>query len=243
MNRQFFWILLFLVACGRAEGSSRFPKTPLPVRPPRDAYLSEWEHLTPGAEPSEFEDVSRHYTYPWLYAGEWEITRSGFGVTDAMTELEEPLTFRRYRGNAFGKNGRLPSCYRVEAKGRSLGGARRFNGFGELAIQVYFLDPTHYVEVLQTDKDLCLWLADGAQPGSGNGWQLLARLGNPTPIGDWVCLGAEVDIPKKQVTVLLDGKPLEAVNVSFLRPLPHGLTLRATGNMEEWSWLSIRNLH
>ncbi|HBN07664.1 MAG TPA: hypothetical protein DD435_03105 [Cyanobacteria bacterium UBA8530] len=243
MNRQFFWILLFVVACGRAEGSPRSPQPPLPTMPPRDVYLSEWDHLSPGTEPSEFVDESLHYAYPWLYAGEWAITRSGFAVTEAMTDQEEPLTFRRYRGDAFSPGGLLPLHYRVEAKGRSLGGARRFSGFGELAIQVYYLDPTHYLEVLQTNDHLCLWLADGAQPGSGNGWRLLVRLDNPTPVGDWVCLGAEVDIPKNQVTVLLDGFPLGTVKLAFLRPRPHGLTLRATGNREEWAWLSIRNLY
>lgn len=243
MRRTLGWIVILLVSCARLDGiAAPKPKvTPAPPRVEPRCYRTEWQKVEPGKEPSDFRDVLEEgYPFPWLYAGEWEVDAAGcYRLLEPNVRMEEPLSFRRYCGKAFGPNGLLPSRYRVEARGRSLGGARRFNGYGELAIQVYFIDPTHYVEVLQTDQHLRVWLADGAQPGSGDGWHLLANFEHPVTAGRWITFGAVVNIPLRTITPLLDGKALGTVEVPFLRPIPHGLTIRATGNREDWAWLRI----
>lgn len=246
MGRKIGWLAILLVSCTNIDGSTHPIKPPAPpvVRQEIGRYHSQWEQLKPGECPLEFTDVRLEgHSFPWLYDGNWQIIEEKgkclLRVPNALTAPEEPLTFRRYIGNAFGPLGLLPLRYRVEAKGRSLGGAKRFNGFGELAIQVFYLDPTHYVEVLHTDQHLRVWLADGAEPGSGEGWFLLGQVDHPTPIGTWITFGAEVDIPAGTVRLLLDGKIVGIIDVPYLDPVPHSLTLRATGNREDWAWLKI----
>ncbi len=211
-------------------------------------YRSAWASLPAGAEPAEFVDVrSEGQRAPWLYGGGWRIGRYGrevvYEVPLALRQPAEPLTFRRYRGEVFGADGALPRRYRVEAEARSLGGSARFGGYGELAMQVHYVTPTTYVEVLQTDDALLMWEAVNAPPMQGSGWTQLARVAHGAKVGQWVRFGAEVDRDRGTITALLDGKPVATARAGLLQgPGPGRLTLRATGNREEWRWVEVTEL-
>lgn len=211
-------------------------------------YRSDWQRLEAGSEPSEFVDVRQDgHRWPWLYGGDWRIAHGAWGtvyeVPRALRSPPEPLTFRRYRGEAFGPNGALPRRFRLEAEGRSLGGSTRFGGYGELAVQVHYLSPTTYVEVLQTDTALVIWEARNAAPMQGKGWTELARVPHRAPLGAWVRFGAEVDRDEGTITALLDGKAVARAQTALLHgPAAGAFTLRATGNREEWKRVEVREL-
>lgn len=219
---------------------------PAPAAAPLRAYRSDWSAVPDGQSPSEFVDVRADgHRQAWLYDGGWRVSRHGgravLEVPFALTEPYEPLSFRRYAGDAFG--GGLPRRYRIQAEARSLGGSMRFRGYGELAIQVFYVDPTHYVEVLQTDEHLLLWEADDAPPMQGKGWTRLGRIDHPAKTGDWVRFGAQVDRRSGEILALLDGRVvLRARSELLKRDTPASFTLRATGNREEWRWVTAEEL-
>ncbi len=221
-----------------------------PAAPPpgRRAYLSDWRDVPAGQAPPELVDVRADgHARTWLYDGGWRVAhRDGTPVLEvpfALTTPVEPLSFRRWNGNTFGPDGMLPRRYRVEADARSLGGSKRFNGYGELAIQAFYLDPENYVEVLQTDRALLLWQAKDAPPMQGRGWRQLARLDHPTKAGEWLRFGAEVDRDAGEITALLDGRAVLRARASLITAASPGrLTIRATGNKEEWRRLAIIDL-
>jgi hypothetical protein len=213
------------------------PEAPPPAEP--EGYRSAWETLPEGAVPAEWENVQADE--PWLYDGGWRIAAPHvFQVSQAVTNPAEPLSFMRYRGDAFGPDGQLPTRYEVQAEARSLGGSARFGGFGEVAIQVCFRTPRRYVEVLHTDEALLLWEAIDAPPGTGKGWKQLARVPHPRGEGEWFHFGARVDRATGEVTALVDGQPVATAQSSLLEGDAPGLTIRATGNREEWRWVTIQ---
>lgn len=239
--------LIWLGACQSPEASAPGRAAESGLETGRE-YRSRWSDAEVGREPREWVDVKEDgYRYAWLYGGDWRIARVGsewvYEVPRAKRVPAEPLTFRRYRGEAFGENGALPRRYRAEAEGRSLGGAVRFGGYGELAMQVFYLSPTTYVEVLKTDSAVLIWEAVDAAPMQGRGWRQLARVPQGAGIGTWVRLGAEVDRERGTITALLDGKPVATARSDLLlREGPAWLTLRATGNREEWRWVEVVEL-
>lgn len=238
-------VVVLILACDKPEAVAPGRAAEASAQPAR-GYRSDWSRLSAGSEPPEFVDVrSDGHAFSWLYPGGWRVAPYGrdvvYEVPRPLRRPAEPLTFRRYRGTAFGPNGALPRRYRIEAEGRSMGGAVRFGGYGELAIQVHYQSPVTYVEVLQTDQALLMWEAVEAPPMQGQGWTQLARVAHGARIGQWVVFGAEVDRDAGTITALLDGKPVATARSSLLRgPGPGGFALRATGNREEWRWVSVR---
>lgn len=243
------WALgaLLLLACNQSEATP--PSRAAEASPDAGrTYRSNWAGLPAGSEPEEFVDVRQEgHQASWLYGGGWRIGKYGretvYEVPQALRNPAEPLTFRRYRGEAFGPDGALPRKYRVEAEARSMGGAVRFNGYGELAMQVYYVSPTTYVEVLQTESAFLLWEAVSAPPMQASGWTQLARVPRGAKVGQWVRFGAEIDRDKGTITALLDGEPVATARAGLLKgPGPGRMTLRATGNREEWRWVTIQEL-
>ncbi len=211
-------------------------------------YVADWGRMPSGLPPADWIDVVEDgHSYPWLYDGGWQVRRVGNSaslvVPLANVRMAEPLSFRRYDGDAFGAEGSLPERYRVVLEGRSMGGAQRFNGYGELASQVFYLTPKSYVEVLQTDTDFFIWQADNAAPMQGSGWKQLAKVPNAVKIGDWVRFGAEVDTVAGTVVALLNDRPVATASPSLMAlGYKPRLTLRATGNREEWRVVEIHEL-
>ncbi len=238
---------LLLLACNKNEALPQGRATDA-VTPTGRIYRSDWARLPAGSEPAEFVDVrAEGHAHPWLYAGGWRLAPRGretvYEVPLALRNPTEPLTFRRYRGAVFGPDGALPRRYRVQAEARSMGGAFRFNGYGELAMQVLYRSPKTYVEVLQTDEALLIWEAVDAAPMQGRGWTQLARVPHRGKVGAWVKFGAEVDRDRGTITALLDGQPVAKAYSNLLKGDGRGaLTLRATGNREEWRSVEVREL-
>ena len=251
------WLMLLpfmpsFVSCSHAEpaatGASE-PAAPVQVAAaaPR-GFRANWAGVPEGAPPPDFVDVRQDgHAYPWLYDGGWRVShRGGSSVLEvplALTVPREPLSFRRFDGKAFGANGALPMRYRIVATARSLGGSTRFNGYGEVAIQALYRSPVTYVEVLQTDGHLYLWEAREAPPMQGKGWKQLAKVPNPTRVGEWVTFGAEVDRHTGRITALLDGKAVASATSSLITSTqPARFTIRTTGNKEEWRELEVREM-
>lgn len=248
------WMLLGLapafVACTHTEASAPgegATRVAVAGTQPRKLHL-DWHDAPVGSPPAHFVDVRRDgHKQAWLYGGGWRAARHGqvsvLEVPFALKEPREPLSFLRYDGTAFGPGGALPMRYRIEAEARSLGGSTRFNGYGEVAIQAVYVSPVTYVEVLQTDQHLMLWEARNAPPMQGKGWRQLAKVSNPTAVGEWVRFGAEVDRHTGRITAYLDGKPVASAHSSLLSASQRArFTLRATGNKEEWRPLTVREL-
>lgn len=216
---------------------------------PTRAYRSDWSTIAPGREPPEWVDVRPESgTYPWLYAGDWAVRRSPGGlslyaVAPYVGNHPEPLTFRRFAGTQFGPDGQLPRRFRVEAEARSTGGASRFGGVGELAIQTFYVDPTHYLEIMQVDREFRAWWADGAEPQQDRGWKLLGSWKRPYRAGEWIRFGAEMDLESGTMVPFCDDRRLGTLSIpERLRNHAPRLTIRATGNGEEWRWIAIEAL-
>lgn len=255
---RIWWVLLALVpaylSCSKSEATTPNMPEEIPTAPasfgpapaPMGLYRSDWSAVPHGEAPAEWVDVQDEgHSYPWLYDGGWRVVhRDGtphFEVSESLIEPPEPLSFRRYTGTAFGPDGALPKRYRIEAEARSLGGSMRFRGYGEVAIQVFYLSPTQYVEVLQTDEHLLIWEATNAPPGTGKGWRQLAKVPNKRKVGEWLRFGAEVDLEAGTVTALLNGRKVAWANTPMFEGHEKGqFTLRATGNKEEWRWVEVR---
>lgn len=241
------WLLLgiaVLWACSRPATSGNPPEGARDLR----HFVADWRRVPDGHAPSDWVDLQEDgHDYPWLYDGGWQVRRDNdvphLLVPNANTTMPEPLSFRRFNGGAFGVAGRLPDRYRVVLEGRSLGGAERFNGYGELAGQVFYLTPTSYVEVLQTDENFYIWQADNAPPMQGAGWQQVAKVPHPVKVGEWVRFGAEVDTRKGRIVALLNDRPVATASPSLMaQGREPKLTVRATGNREEWRVVEIHEL-
>lgn len=236
-------------ACSR-PATSGGPVAPEQRQPPSDLrkFVADWARVPDGKAPADWVDVQDDddAQFSWIYDGEWHVRRDGLPrlvVPNANTALPEPLTFRRYDGGAFGRSGELPERYRVILEGRSLGGAARFNGYGELASQVFYLSPVSYVEVLQTDNAFSFWQADNAPPMQGAGWQQLGKVPNRVRQGEWVRFGAEVDTRAGTLTAFLGDRAVATMSPSLMASgAEPKLTLRATGNRAEWRVVEIHEL-
>ncbi|MNL74224.1 hypothetical protein D3C87_1998220 [compost metagenome] len=99
------------------------------------------------------------------------------------------------------------------------------------------------MEILQTDRHLMIWQAVDAPPMQGKGWTLLAQVENPVKIGEWVRFGAEVDTRTGLVTAYLGERPVATASAPLIsRDRLNGLTIRATGNREDWRDITIHAL-
>ncbi|HEY9855305.1 MAG TPA: hypothetical protein V6D05_06170 [Stenomitos sp.] len=249
MGKGRLWVavgVMLLWACAR-PATSGAPTDRAHARNLRH-FVADWHRIPDGQAPSDWVDLHEDGAdHAWLYDGGWRIQRVDgtphLLVPKANTTVTEPLSFRRYNGGAFGVYGQLPARYCVVLEGRSLGGAARFNGYGELACQVFYLTPTSYVEVLQTDEAFFIWQADNAPPMQGSGWTQVARVPHPAKVGEWVRFGAEVDTQAGTIVALLDDQPVATASPSLMaQGREPKLTLRATGNKEEWRVVEIREL-
>lgn len=252
-------LAIALVGCAAGRSVLPGPRSPGGPRPPVPAkvslvplapafYRSDWSGLADGTRPSEFADVAAQSPPEiWLYSGDWAIARPDghavYAVSPYSGSYPEPLTFRRYRGSVFGPDGALGARYAIRAVACSTGGSKRFDGVGELSMQVVYQDPTHYLEVLQNDQDTKVWWADGAVPQSAAHWNDLATWPRAYSPGQWLNFGADVDLASGILTVWRDGAPLGQVEIPpSMRAVPSHMAIRATGNGEEWRSLSIRPL-
>ena len=210
-------------------------------------YEADFERGEGGEWVDVLEDGHLH---PWLYPGDWQTVEApapgGTGTSQVYQQtVQRPqpaLTFRRYAGDAFGPDGRLPDYYRAEVDARPLASDFFKPPVGDLGVQVYYLDPTHYVEVNLTPDQVEVWQADGAEPGSSRNWTLLWSRPQRFQQGRWYRVGAVVDVVNGTLDVYLDGAFVQRVQAPVIRPAPHWFTLRAAGQAVQYDNVVIQDL-
>lgn len=223
---------------------------PTATAPPRtwnqQGYRSDWTNIPAGQLPLDYVTAQQEgFNHPWMYEANWQIRQGGEGpILAAITTSRafEPLSFLRYRGRAFGADGALPSRYRIDAEARSLGGANRYQGYGELALLAFYIDPTHYIEAVQNDEQLSLWEANDAEPNDSTGWRQLATYTRGAQIGEWVTFGVGIDLAQGRAWLISNGQPVASATSDLLRGSTGRFALRATGNRLEWRWITVQPL-
>lgn len=188
-----------------------------------------------GSVPPEFVNVQDDgFSYPWLYAGNWSVIASGslhmYGIDEIRPQ--PALSFRRYRGTAFGtSNGELPLHYRASVVEQAFASdPNEYPPTGDQGVQVFYLDPTHYVEVLFKPHDLQVWECNGGVPNGYGGWKQLFEQQTDTAAGQIRTMGADVDCNSGQLVFYVDGQELATLHSSLISPRTHWFALRATGN-------------
>lgn len=259
---------LLSVACAVQSPSSPSPgggggplptPTPMPTPMPTPAptpiptRFEETFATTPlGGQPADFVDERTEVdqaspsAYPWLYAGEWKVVDATGSVTgpafQQAQEAQQPyLTFQRFTGGVFGMtDGMLPPHYRAQITQQPIASPYNLPPTGDQGVQFFYRDPTHYVEVVTTPSALQLWVCDGGVPESSEGWTQVWEMPLTTNPGDARRIGAEVDTLTHTFTVLYNGAPQYTATLPQVdESAPHGLALRSTGNIVNFSDLVL----
>ncbi|MBC7546088.1 MAG: hypothetical protein H7338_25445 [Candidatus Sericytochromatia bacterium] len=209
--------------------------TRVPARGATDSGLffeADWSDAPADGEPAWFLDpakTSGDHPY-WLSPGQWRVTRL---TTPAYTGLayqaseERPqpwLSFRVLQRPS------VPSRFRILATVQGVSSPYLQSPIGEISIIPYYLDPTHYMEVLVTPAHLGIWLADGAEPDTDRGWTGVHFLPVRTDVGQLRQVTIDVDLSANRLTVAA-GDQTYTLTHPFLQPdRGHGLAVRAAGN-------------
>jgi hypothetical protein len=209
--------------------------TPEPSAPTTGSgrYVNTFESVALGAEPSDFIDP-RHegYSYSWLVDAPWRITTHNGSkqyMHDGLSNTAN-LSFRRYKGAAFGANGALPTRYFSEVTVTPIK-SYTYNPTGDQGTQFYYLDPTNYVELLIKPNLFEAWTANNAQPFTGAGWQRNYYENLNTAAGQTRKLGVEIDTVAHTMKIYLDGQYKTTVTINKLDTRTHYFALRGTGNI------------
>ncbi|MEB3327722.1 MAG: discoidin domain-containing protein [Candidatus Sericytochromatia bacterium] len=211
--------------------------TPAPTAtPPRVTapWLRHFEGDALGSDPVDFVDPrSEGFAFDWMPAVRWRVVDHAGSrqyLHDGLANLAY-LSFRRYRGGAFGtSDGRLPARYFTELDVTPLR-SYTYSPTGDQGTQVYYLDPTNYVEVLIKPTWYEVWVATNAPPFQSRGWSRLFASPVTTAAGQRRRLGAGVDCTTGQLEVFLEGTRVATLGVGMLTDRPHWLALRGAGNI------------
>lgn len=224
-------------------GGSLEPQPAMTLAPSDRLLRLDFEGDAPGSLPRDWVSVSaemrsKGQTPPsWLFDGTWEVAAGTHAplrskVLRQTEKQKEPwISLVRYRGTAFGPDGRLPLHYRFEVTQQPIDSPYNLPPTGDQGIQPYYLDADHYLEVVNTPRDLQVWYCDGGQPMNGRGWKRLYSRPLNTQPGDARRVGGIVDVPRKTFVLLVDGKPETTLQVPDLdASKAHGMALRSIGN-------------
>ncbi|HEY9899900.1 MAG TPA: hypothetical protein V6D00_12010 [Pantanalinema sp.] len=248
--------LTFAISCmiGCASPSSPPPgggggaiqPTPAPTSAPARLVTLDFEQAPLGAiQPGlHFVDVgaerlARGEQLPsWLYVGSWEVadvdtpTLKSRVLRQTKVQDRPAVTFVRYKGEfAGGPDGQMPARYRMEVTQQPVRSPYNLPPTGDQAIQPYYLDANHYVEVVTTPKELQLWVCDGGLPDSAQGWTKVWSEALSTRPYDKRRIGAVVDTRKRTFQVLYDGAPKAEATLDLIDPARKAtVALRAIGN-------------
>ncbi|MNX66572.1 hypothetical protein D3C86_976720 [compost metagenome] len=174
----------------------------------------------------------------WLYVGTWEVadvdtpTLKSRVLRQTKVQERPPVTFVRYRGAfAGGEDGKMPARYRMEVTQQPVRSPYNLPPTGDQAVQPYYLDANHYVEVVTTPRELQLWVCDGGTPDSSAGWTKIWSEALATRPYDTRRIGAIVDVPRRNFQLLYDGAPKAEATLDFIDPSRKAMVaLRAIGN-------------
>jgi hypothetical protein len=214
--------------------------TPTPTATPTPApsttsgrYVNNFEGVALGAEPSDFIDPrDEGYSYEWLVDAPWRIASHNGSkqfMHDGLSNYAN-LSFRRYKGNAFGANGVMPTRYFTEVEVTPIK-SYTYNPTGDQGTQQYYLNPTNYVELVIKPNLFEAWVANNAQPFTGAGWQRLYYQNLNTAGGQTRKIGTEIDTEAHTMKIYLDGAYVATITTSKLDNRAHYFALRGTGNI------------
>jgi hypothetical protein len=236
-------------APSHARGPASVRVKPAPTPAPLPSYQSDWNALPVGSTPNDWIDPERDgYHYSWLYPGNWHIVPSPTNPVVQYYEQSQQrpqpaLTFRRYDGMAFGQsNGDLPAVYHFDVTFRPIQSTYFFAPVGEAAVQVYYLDPTHYIEIDVRNTQVLLWEDDGGFPGQASNWILYWTDSLRTYPGQDRRVGADVDTLHHLLTVSIEGRAVTTLNLPFITNRPHWVALRAAGQWLDYETVRIQEL-
>lgn len=208
--------------------------TPTPVPPASTGSLLEtFEAVPAGSAPSTFVDpLDEGFAFSWMPRVRWHV-ESLNGSKQFIHDGLNPkayLSFRRYRGTAFGANGSLPQRYFAQVAVTPLK-SQTLAPTGDQGTQVYYLDPTHYLEVLIKPTLFEVWQCNAGAPFTSAGWTRLYFANVNTAANQTRQLGATVNTGTHQLTAFLDGVQKTTVSSALLTSQTHFLALRGTGNV------------
>ncbi|MDB5101841.1 MAG: mycodextranase [Cyanobacteria bacterium RYN_339] len=206
---------------------------PTPLPPATGSLLETFEGVPLGSAPSTFVDpLDEGFAFSWMPRVRWHVENQGGSkqfLHDGLN-TQAVLSFRRYRGTAFGANGVLPARYFAQVAVTPLK-TLTLPPTGDQGTQVYYLNPTHYVEVLIKPTLFEVWQCNNGQPFSSAGWSRLYFTSSTTASGQRRVLGATVNTGTHQLTAFLDGVQKTTLTAALIQATPHWLALRGTGNV------------
>lgn len=210
--------------------------TPTPAPVPSTApgtYSNTFEEINLGGAPTDFIDPrDEGYSYSWMPAVRWFVVdRDGSKqfLHDGLASRSY-LSFRRYNGTAFGANGLLPNRYSASVDVTPYQ-AGSYGPTGDQGTQFYYLDPTHYFELLVKPTLLEVWVANGAEPFTSANWQRLYYTSATTSGGQKRKLAVDVDTSTRTVRCWFDGQLKTTQTHAMITTQPHYFALRGAGNV------------
>jgi hypothetical protein len=230
---------------GAANSASATP-TPAPTATPTPAPSSgpvatgslnlSFDGYADGTDPGDFiNPQDEGYSYSWMVNPVWKVTTvngSKQYMHDGLSNTAD-LSFRRYRGTGLGTaNGALPNHYFAQVDVTPIK-SYTYNPTGDQGTQVYYINPTNYVEVVIKPNYYEVWVAKDAQPFSSQGWTRVKLMDLNTSAIQTRRIGTEVDTVAHTLKVSLDGADLGwgPLTIDKLTSQAHFFALRGTGNI------------
>jgi hypothetical protein len=216
-------------------------------------YRDDFSLDVVGGQPVGWKNVTAiGPSFPWLIPGHWLVTQQPngtraleqTGTSWAWFNRAPPLSFMRWNATTFGKPGNgLPERYVVDIglKVVACDPHDPYFPIGDTGVQVYFVDPTHYCEVVYRPHSVEVWQCNGGQPFAFPGWTLLGRFSNVAVPFQTLSVHAQVDTFAHTLVVTLPGQasPL-TFRVGIIQPGTHWLTLRASNSDVRYEHVTIQ---
>jgi hypothetical protein len=218
--------------------------TPTPVPPPvggATTFTDDFEAYALGSAPADYIDPNDEgFSFSWMPRVPWKIVSVNGSKQFEHDGLSDTgnLSFRRYKGTGLGTtNGALPARYKAELDVTPIK-SFSYAPTGDQGTQVYYVDPTHYFEVLIKPTFFEVWACDNAAPFQSVGWHRLYATPVDTAANQVRHLGAEIDTNAHTLKAYLDGTLMATIDAntsdvltSLLTPVPHYFAMRGTGNI------------
>ncbi|MDB5095865.1 MAG: hypothetical protein JWM80_286 [Cyanobacteria bacterium RYN_339] len=205
--------------------------TPTPGPTPAGGLLLDFEGA--GATADFIDPNDEGYSYTWMPRVDWKIVTLNGSKQYEHDGLSSTgnLSFRRYKGAGLGTaNGALPDHYMAELDVTPIQ-SYTYAPTGDQGTQVYYLDPTHYVEVLIKPTYFEVWQCDGGVPFGSAGWTRLYFADAVNNANEARHLGAEIDCTTHTLKAFFGGQLMTTLMIPMLTTQPHYMALRGTGNI------------
>lgn len=212
-----------------------------PNAPASTSYFQDFASVPDGQTPPDWLNVAAAglAAYPWLVPGSWAVGTMDDGrhmleqrgTNWAWFDGAPPLSFMRFDSPCFGRAAHgLPDRYTVDVGLAVMSCDSRdpYYPIGDTGVQVYYLDPTHYCEMVWRPTTIDLWECNGGEPTRYAGWTLLHRFSNVARSHEWLNVHVKVDTIRHTLRASLPGGGEVEVLSSLLKPGKHWMTLRAS---------------